>query len=290
MIHAEGRPCEQVLVEVIDPPNAYPDYGPQTAAARLIQRRSLADAGVGYSDERFDLLSPDSNIADMLSRALGGGASRTLIIDISALPKRFFCLFVKLACVDERATNVIAIYTEAGRGGYPEGRLTDDALPFSPLPGFMGAFGEEPKMLLASVGMQAEKVEGLVDEYRNANKHIHVLLGFPSDVTMTGRAWETVRAIFRGDVSLARDAVDVVSTLDVQDVFDVIERQVVRYGRPRFAPYGPKPHTLAMCLSAMKHDAEMTYGQPRSYHPAYSTGVGPSWGYVLKWNGRPTFD
>ncbi|HVM62830.1 MAG TPA: hypothetical protein VMV72_18360 [Verrucomicrobiae bacterium] len=51
------------------------------------------------------------------------------------------------------------------------------------------------------------------------------------------------------------------------------------------APFGPKPHTLAMALFAIHRDAGMYYTQPKSYNPNYSSGFGRTWAYVVKWDG-----
>ena len=48
-----------------------------------------------------------------------------------------------------------------------------------------------------------------------------------------------------------------------------------------FAPYGPKPISLAMCIYASKHNSAVYYTQPHHYNPNYSSGIKNTFGYCI---------
>jgi hypothetical protein len=87
-----------------------------------------------------------------------------------------------------------------------------------------------------------------------------------------------------------------VEAYNVSDTFDHIVELTSRGTRPAvFAPYGPKPMSLAMCLFAILSGSPVYYTQPQTYHPEYSIGVKEvggfplSYAYCIRLNGRDLY-
>ncbi len=58
---------------------------------------------------------------------------------------------------------------------------------------------------------------------------------------------------------------------DVSGCFDHISAVAgENFERSVFTPFGPKSHSLAMCLFASKFDCDVYYSQPTHYYPDYS--------------------
>ncbi len=124
---------------------------------------------------------------------------------------------------------------------------------------------------------------------------LHLLLPFPPQVGAISRTWDSLRGIVRGQSSAVRsEHVAVCSALDAERAFDVFMHwhQNGSGSRPGllFAPFGPKPHTLAMVLFCLRNpECGVMYTQPRVYDPAYSAGYAVPTGYVVKWDSVSCF-
>lgn len=81
------------------------------------------------------------------------------------------------------------------------------------------------------------------------------------------------------------------NTSDVSDVFNHI-LSITDNGREPaiFAPYGPKPLSIAMALFSSLTNSPVYYTQPKKYNPEYSKGKGTVNAYVLKQNGKSLYE
>jgi len=160
---------------------------------------------------------------------------------------------------------------------YFDGNLAEEPTPWAHLPMFQrmssGPFDKKPTNAIIGVGfLPFGLAELLKGDYDNAQ--VNLIFPFPPGPPNYQRNWEFVRNIetsypLRNDSQIIRvDALDTsgcyrhLSTLTDEGNIQSI-----------FAPYGPKPHSLAMCIFASQHDCDVYYTQPRVYHPDYCSGI-----------------
>lgn len=195
-----------------------------------------------------------------------------VILDISSLPKRFFFPFVKrLMRRDSGAQNVIVTYAipeeytpEALSEAYQGWR----ALPlFTPIP--------EPhayEVFIVGVGFQSMGLPEQVKIHRG-DMEIEILFPFPPGPPGMKRSWEFVLDLERDLPDSRPTEIRYVSSRDSSLAFEHLLAITSNGERPAIlAPYGPKPHALAMSLFAMQAQAKVCYTQPSIYHPEYSIG------------------
>ncbi|MDD2708615.1 MAG: hypothetical protein PHV34_11455 [Verrucomicrobiae bacterium] len=215
----------------------------------------------------------------------------SVLLDITALPKRFFFPLLRQFHRSEKVRDLLVTYTCPGR--YIDGEpLSENATDWLTLPGFQGdGYGSKPETLVASIGFMVESMQNhLASIIRHES--VKLLIPFPSPVSMLRRAWESVyrleSARERGKFQHYR-----VGTVDLCAAFDRIYRLSRECSsKLAFAPFGPKPISAAMCLFALQQDCAVHYPQPRVYNPKYSEGVGslegkPSvYAYWIKHDGQ----
>lgn len=222
----------------------------------------------------FDLLgSPvllKKYILEFISNSVGN-----VIVDISSLPKRYFFPIIKLLFESDDINNLIVTYTVPEK--YFEGDLAEEPAPWAHLPMYQRV-AEVPthkKVNNAIVGVGflpfglAELLKG---DYQNAM--VTLIFPFPPGPPNYQRTWEFVRNIethcpLEHDNQIIR-----VDALDTPGCYQHL-CALTDNGKNLsiFAPYGPKPHSLAMCLFAHNFDCDVYYTQPRVYHPEYCTGM-----------------
>ena len=179
-------------------------------------------------------------------------------------------------------------YTQAGAGGYVQEHLAGDPEEVRAIPGF-GPVRGEPEMLVVGLGFEALGLPQLIGEYRDREREVEVLLPFPPGQPYSRRVWRSLQSVGlgRGSKLIRRvSAVDAFGALGA--IEDVVGPRRGR-GAAALAPYGPKPMSLGMCLYAIRQEAAVLYTQPCFYHPDYTKGIGESWAYCLKRDGRRTF-
>ena len=256
----------------------------KTDANREILRR----VGVG-EERRVDLMADDAAIAHVFGEILdGSNGQRTLVLDISCMPKRFFFLILKLAFRERRFETVFVAYTQPEAGRYTSEHLAENPGPVDPLPGY-SPLGREPDMLVVGLGFEPLGVRQPIDEYRDRKRRIEVLIPFPPGQPYSRRIW---RALQRLDLGELDRRVHRVNALDAFGTYAKIGKMAATGAAsipPSLAPYGPKPMSLGMCLYALRENAPVFYTQPTVYHPDYTCGIGNSWGYCLKYQNRRFF-
>jgi hypothetical protein len=144
-----------------------------------------------------------------------------------------------------------------------------------------------------SIGFVPLGITELVDPERQDVK-FKFLFPFPPGPPYFQRNWKFLAQLER-TVTLQSEPIRVEAN-NVSDTFDHILELTQRGSRAAvFAPYGPKPMSLAMCLYAIRSGSPVYYTQPQTYHPLYSTGVRImnnyplAYAYCLRLDGRDLY-
>lgn len=277
--------CRSIgMLEVADPEDAFPDYSAENDARAQDNALILSDSNVNYRKYPAALLSEDDDIETVLLEALKASeqASRVLVLDISSMPKRFFCFFLLRLLKSGRYDTIVVTYTQAGPRGYSPNHLTSDPLPPDCLPGFADAL-DASTAIAVSIGFETLGLPSLIRTFLDAGKDLKMILPFPPDGRTIARTWSSVRLLVEGHArDLMLQNVAVAAAWDAERVYAILEGWHGDTERMVLAPYGPKPHSLAMTLLAVALDCGMYYSQPRSYSPDYSTGVGSTYCYLVR--------
>jgi hypothetical protein len=90
---------------------------------------------------------------------------------------------------------------------------------------------------------------------------------------------------------ITKNEIEAIAAYDVEQVLLQIEKWADARCGVQLAPFGPKPHAVAMALYASQGvDMPLIYAQPRLYNPPYSFGSGDCYGYVVKWDFIAAYD
>jgi len=220
-----------------------------------------------------------------VSKATLSACHENLMIDISAMPKRYFFPMLTLALESSRFSNIVVTYTTPERYG---DSLAEDPLPWNAFPmyGATPPRGETEVKLLIGVGYQPLKLEGILEGFRSRVSNVELLLPFPSVHPGFVKNWEFILQVRRVLPGLPTSAIKRVATTNTPLAFDRIVA-MANHGRIHsvLAPFGPKPISLAMCLYGIACrqngiPVEIGYTQPQVYSDSYSSGVATA-------NGRP---
>jgi hypothetical protein len=213
------------------------------------------------------------------------------LLDVSALPKRFFFPFIKLLLRETaRVRNLVVTYTSPK--GHTTEKLAENPDDWDHLPLFSGSYAHsKPEMMIINVGFEGLGLQQQVD-YGEAGLPVKLLLPFPASPQAFKRSWELVRRLQKNRLA---DHFQTYLT-DATDVSDAFDRLVslTDHGRLRavLAPFGPKPISVSMCIFATLTESQVFYTQPKVYHPNYSYGIGqvagsPSvWAHCLRLDSR----
>jgi len=275
------------LMVIQDPPDGSPDYSDETREKLSENESRLHDAELTFSKELTHLLATEDGLLELIAPYEAAEGSDVIVLDITSFPKRYFCFFLKRLLASERARNVVVTYTEAQE--YTADHLAEDPMSSEHLPGFAAPPPPQTTLVL-SLGFEALSLAQLLEIHGRETIDVHFFLPFPPDGVTTQRTWQTLRQVVRSQADRARGRVEVIATWDAEQVYSALARLHERGGGLLLAPFGPKPHTMAMALFAMKEDSGMYYTQPKSYNPSYSRGCGETWAYVAKWDGVACFD
>jgi hypothetical protein len=208
----------------------------------------------------------------------GQASGESVILDITAMPKRWFFPLVKLLSRNAGVRNLVATYASAE--SYSR-TLSSNPEPLRALPGF-GSDDARLEHETAIIGVGFEPL-GLNDLYsQHKIDKVRYLFPFPPGPPGFHRNWRFLRTLER--LILNRDAVqDDRWHIDMYDCSATFEAllKVTRNGEATsvLAPYGPKTTSLAMCLFANAVElagcpqVPVYYAQPKRYDIDYSTGV-----------------
>lgn len=224
-----------------------------------------------------NILCREESLVTLAKETLSS-CSENLIVDISAMPKRFFFTLLAVASESSSFENIVITYTTPERYG---DSLAEDPERWKAFP----MFGATPPStnadvkLLISVGYQPLKLHEIVDGIRYNANNIELLLPFPSVHPGFLKNWEFILQIRREVPELKANSIKRISTTNTPLAFERIAA-MTNYGKVHsvLAPFGPKPISLAMCLYGIACRAndipiEIGYTQPQVYSDEYSTGV-----------------
>lgn len=198
-----------------------------------------------------------------------------ILLDISALPKRFYFVILKHLLSSECIQTLVVTYTVPD---HYDAKLCYDSSPWEALPQFGHSESEDVNepFLIISVGYEVLQLIELIKGRQPSE--VRLVLPFPSKPPGSIRNWDFVRSIHQ-QVEIAPGKVLRVPTNSMPLAFDAIDSQSAGHSEELIlAPYGPKPIALAMALLAIKRQEQarpvsVVYTQPRCYSPNYSTGV-----------------
>jgi len=239
------------------------------------------DSEIGNNIHQLDLLVEDITLFNKISEIVNQSIPN-IILDISTFPKRFFFPFVKTILQHSQVENLLITYTNATK--YPESDLSEDPEPWYPLPLFRQTSFPEDQYDLAIVGtgfMPFSLPKLLKDKHSKVS--LRLIFPFPPGPPNYHRSWEFVRKIEKYYTFKEGDEIIRINSLDVCEAFDHI-CSASNYGEAKvlFAPYGPKPISLAMCIFASLTGSPVYYTQPKLYNPDYSTGIKDCISYCIK--------
>jgi hypothetical protein len=286
-----GQQSGLCLLELEDAPDGVPDYSRERFERTARCRRELEEADVKWTPVRGKAIAVEDELLGHFDEITAKRPS-TVVLDITALPKRYFCFLLRRLLASQFLENLIVTYTEPGAEGYTEQHLAEDVMSPEPLPGFGGKLASGGGDLVIAIGFEALGLRSLIlSHYREVSRNLHIILSFPAAIEAVRRQWNTLREIMEDDpANLRANNLTVIATWDAEQVYRTVVTWAAEGGLVSLAPFGPKPHTLAMALFAIKYDASLWYTQPKVYHPDYSRGIGSTRWYVVKWRGVPCFD
>ena len=274
-MQATGVTIRSLFVEITEQRSR---FSALAAELKAVQREKLYAAGEPSEGTVLrPLLDRHENIVAVIDKFMETTAT-DVVLDISCFPKRFFFPFVKRLQNNPQIRNLIVTYTipEA----YFDGTLAEDHRTLAHLPLFGVETYPEPKFEVAiiSIGFVPLGITELVDPDRQ-DVEFKFLFPFPPGPPYFQRNWKFVAQL---EGRLPRSEPIRVPANNVSDAFDHILELTNRGSRAAvFAPYGPKPVSLAMCLFAIRAGSPVFYTQPQLYHPLYSSGVRQLNGYPL---------
>lgn len=254
------------LAEVVDPPSRFKPL----ADLRLKERRDayLGGGGVEADIRTHSLFARTGELIEMVENVIAASEGN-ILLDITSMPKRFFFPVCRLLLQSGAVKSIVVSYAAPVR--HSPSPLAEDFQEWRALPLFTGN-PSTPEVLIVNVGHLAM---GLPDQIEHGSPRMEVKLLFPfpnapESYQMTRQFLRSVDHNLRG----AATQIKHVNGMDVSDSFEHI-CALTEQGAKRvlFAPYGPKPTSLAMCIYATLTESPVFYTQPRVYNPEYSQGV-----------------
>ena len=276
------------FIEVIDPLES--EYSSEAKSKRDKQRSEEKKLFRDAQIVEMGLHDPVVQIKKQVDIYLES-SGENLIVDISSFPKKYFFPILKFVLKSPKIKNLLVTYTIPEH--YYKGRLAENPMDWDYLPTYQCIANSEKQVVHAIVGvgfLPFTLPELLKQDYSNAE--VHLVFPFPPGPPNYQRTWDFVRQIeatchLKDDCHIIR-----VDMLDMPGCYKHI-CNLTDEGKERtiFAPYGPKPHSLAMCLFAITHDSDVYYTQPRYYHPGHSSRMKyldnspETYAYCIKLNG-----
>jgi len=250
---------------------------------RQANKAKLNHDGVNIRVERHELLEPTKLIVSSIYSFLGD-SNGNIILDISCFPKRFFFIMLKFILKHKTLSNLVVIYSAPDE--YSKDNLSDNPQPWMAIPTFVEDDETQAEESIVGLGFMPL---GLPDELRGENyqgRKMHFLFPFPPGPPFTQRTWSFVKALSEYRQIDPRELIRV-DSISLPEIFTKINA-LTDFGSKgvSFAPFGPKPMSLAMCLYACQCNSAVYYTQPTLYNPHYSIGVSSILAYCIVIGGR----
>lgn len=229
-------------------------------------------------------------------------AGADIILDITTMPKRYFFPILKILIKNESIKNLIVTYSIPQN--YYEGNLTENPEEVTTLPLFEGLAidiekVDKPELSFIGVGFMTMGLKDLIKKYVNTS--FHFLLPFPPGPPLFQKNLmfmnEILSNISSDTFKKQRQQILRVDAKDASGTFDYI-CSFTNNGLKKaiFAPFGPKPISLGMCIYATISESQVYYSQPKNYNPYYSSGIkkvngiSEIYSYCIKLNGRSLYN
>ena len=248
-------------------------YGDEVNELLATRREEFESAGMGHAGivemPLFQRLDKIQAIGYTMCKKCTGN----VIFDITSLPKRFWFPILKVFLIDSHIKNLVVTYTRAAsyaKDGEPLFEDINRGMD-EPLPGFGGQNSEAP-MWVASAGFMIDSLKSFAES--NTSDPLRVLFPFPASLENIRREWLSI-AKLQDELQPGRFDLYRVDPRNVSFCFDQLVSFKKTSGKPlAFAPFGPKPISLAMCIYAsLDQTVSVHYPQPSVYNPSYSSGI-----------------
>lgn len=238
--------------------------------------------------------TPHSQIVEIVDDFIRSSGD-TIVLDVSAMPKRFFFPILKTLLARKQVQNLLVSYSLPG--SYIVGaKLGEDHNGWEAIPLFAGDYSSiGSDMYVIGVGFEEH---GLLEQLQqeDGGKSIKLLFPFPARPENVRRSW---RLVYKIERTRPPEAIEMFQ-VDAQDSADAFERltTLTDNGRKKaiLAPFGPKPMSVGMCLFAARSNCAVYYTQPTVYHPDYSLDLATSdgipliFGYLIRWKGKEFYE
>jgi len=252
---------------------------PQEVLKKLTERkREFAQLGIKDDNSYVDtaLMATLDDINTEVDALLKTGAAN-IVLDISAMPKRWFFAILKILSGDDRVKNLLVTYASPQSYGTV---LAENPGPMVMLPGFAGDGAQDYHSIIIGIGFEPLGIANLLKELRL--KRIRLLFPFPPGPPGYNRNWMFVKSIedMTRTQSIEPPDRQSIHMFDCPHIFDAL-CEMTNSGKlgSVLAPYGPKSMSLAMCLfslaiaQARRPLVPIYYSQPTRYSIDYSTGI-----------------
>jgi hypothetical protein len=221
---------------------------------------------------KFDLMDELFRVLNFAQ--LRAAISASVILDITAFPKRFFFPIIRTLVQSNNVKNLLITYTYPA--SYTEDILYEEIESWRALPGFAGTIGGGENWIV-SMGFLVESLRQYVGDNPD-HERMKLLIPYPAPLANMRRTWESAARLEGGQLESgegeARFEKFRVDAFDMSSSFDRIVSLAGASKKPTaFAPFGPKPTSVAMCLYAIEKDSPVYYPQPTVYHPNYAIGI-----------------
>jgi hypothetical protein len=273
-----------------------PDPADSAEFERITDARRTELVGGGVPAENLPdvpLMAELDVIHEQLS-ALASADMSHVMLDISAMPKRWFFPMVQMMLGDDRIRTLVVTY--ASPEIYAE-TLAENPDPIRVLPGFFATDGRtNHDILIVAIGYEPLGLSSLFTDVDI--KRIKLMFPFPPGPPGFGRNWMFVKEIEDIAKNWNDGGFDLIqiNMYDCPQIFDALCSVTDNGDRTSaLAPYGPKPMTLAMCLFALaaaaagKPRVPVYYAQPRRCRLDYSKGIRDVCAYCLKIEGESLY-
>jgi len=263
------------FLEIIDRPSQFSGL----SKIRRDQNKQFFEAESDPANREihtFEIFDPIRSLKRVVDSWLVSGKASNVILDVSTLPERFLFPILRWLVSSNDVKNLVVTCMTPEK--YTHEDLAFDAQDASHLP----TFASDPaqiektiKQVIVGVGFLPFSLpDWLKKTYSNPRSRISLMFPFPSNPDNVRKGWEFVRRV-DANVSLNDDRqICRVAAYDVSGCFDRISLITSHGNSPAvYAPFGPKAHSVAMCLQALKTTSEAYFAHPSYYHPEYSTGI-----------------
>jgi len=196
--------------------------------------------------------------------------ARAIVLDITSFPKRFFFPILRELLSDSEVEDLVITYTSPDEYSPINEPLYEEIEPWRTLPGF-SSLENAREIWIVSVGFLVESLRQYAAD--EPGQKIKLFIPFPASLDNLRRTWASIAALNSRQTPNRFDEYRV-DPCDVSAAFDRINMIAGESDRHlAFAPFGPKPISVAMCLYAIQKGSSVHYPQPTVYHPEYTRGV-----------------